>query len=101
MELAAQLVEDRPPIAREGGLRTFDHPADGFVRYQQVSLTITGLRFPSSNTSGLSPAILKSSLNAQTRAVTGFSINILNAASSSAPSAPSTTRWSHESVTVI
>jgi transcriptional regulator with XRE-family HTH domain len=29
-------------VAREGGLRTFNHPADGFVRYQQVSLTIGG-----------------------------------------------------------
>jgi transcriptional regulator with XRE-family HTH domain len=28
--------------AREGGLRTFYHPTDGFVRYQQVSLTIAG-----------------------------------------------------------
>ena len=29
-------------LAREGGLRTFNHAADGFVRYQQVSLTIAG-----------------------------------------------------------
>jgi len=29
-------------VAREGGLRTFNHPTDGFVRYQQVSLTIAG-----------------------------------------------------------
>lgn len=29
-------------LAREGGPRTFDHPVDGFVRYQQVSLTIAG-----------------------------------------------------------
>ena len=29
-------------LAREGGERTFNHPGDGFVRYQQVSLTIAG-----------------------------------------------------------
>ena len=29
-------------LAREGGLRTFNHRTDGFVRYQQVSLTIAG-----------------------------------------------------------
>jgi transcriptional regulator with XRE-family HTH domain len=29
-------------LTREGGLRTFSHPADGYLRYQQVSLTIAG-----------------------------------------------------------
>jgi len=29
-------------LTREGGLRTFNHATDGFVRYQQVSLTIAG-----------------------------------------------------------
>jgi MmyB-like transcription regulator ligand binding domain len=25
-------------IGREGGVRTFDHPLDGFVRYEQITL---------------------------------------------------------------
>lgn len=29
-------------LKREGGERTFNHPSDGFLRYQQVSLTIAG-----------------------------------------------------------
>jgi transcriptional regulator with XRE-family HTH domain len=29
-------------LAREGGVRTFDHADDGFLRYEQVSLTIAG-----------------------------------------------------------
>jgi hypothetical protein len=29
-------------LKREGGERTFNHPRDGFLRYQQVSLTLTG-----------------------------------------------------------
>jgi transcriptional regulator with XRE-family HTH domain len=27
-------------LEREGGLRTFDHPADGFLRFEQVSFTL-------------------------------------------------------------
>jgi len=29
-------------LKAEGGERTFSHPRDGFLRYQQVSLTLTG-----------------------------------------------------------
>ena len=38
----ARCWETHGVLAREGGLRSFNHPVDGLIRYQQVSLTIAG-----------------------------------------------------------
>ena len=38
----ARCWETHGVLAREGGLRSFNHSVDGFIRYHQVSLTIAG-----------------------------------------------------------
>lgn len=35
-----QLWEEQSVTAREGGVRTFEHPLDGLLRYDQISLTV-------------------------------------------------------------
>jgi hypothetical protein len=36
----ARFWDAQAVLKREGGARTFNHSSDGFLRYQQVSLTI-------------------------------------------------------------
>jgi transcriptional regulator with XRE-family HTH domain len=38
----ARFWDAQAVLRREGGERTFNHPSDGFLRYQQVSLTVAG-----------------------------------------------------------
>lgn len=37
-----RLWDEHAVLGREGGERTFDHPADGFVRYEQVTFKLAG-----------------------------------------------------------
>src|SRR5580692_2904325 len=67
------------------------------VQIASRPLTTTGLSGPISITSGLSVVIPSSSHH--TSMVTGISTKALNAAKSSAPMAPSSTRWSQDSLT--
>jgi len=39
--LFARLWDAQEVLGREGGERTFDHPADGFLRYRQIGFTLT------------------------------------------------------------
>jgi transcriptional regulator with XRE-family HTH domain len=38
----AQMWEQHGVLGREGGERTFDHPQDGFLRYEQVTFELAG-----------------------------------------------------------
>ena len=38
----AQMWEQHGVLGREGGERTFDHPADGFLRFEQVTFELAG-----------------------------------------------------------
>ncbi|HEX5452490.1 MAG TPA: XRE family transcriptional regulator, partial [Stellaceae bacterium] len=38
----ARLWEQHGVLGREGGERTFDHPADGFLRFEQVTFDLAG-----------------------------------------------------------
>lgn len=38
----ARFWDAQAVLRREGGERTFNHPSDGFLRYQQISMSITG-----------------------------------------------------------
>lgn len=38
----ARLWSEHGMLGRDGGERTFNHPADGFLRYQQVTFTLAG-----------------------------------------------------------
>jgi hypothetical protein len=38
----ARMWEQHGVLGREGGERTFDHPADGFLRYEQVTFELAG-----------------------------------------------------------
>ncbi|HEY4135095.1 MAG TPA: helix-turn-helix transcriptional regulator [Alphaproteobacteria bacterium] len=36
----ARLWDEQAVLGREGGMRTFDHPEDGFLRYRQIGFTL-------------------------------------------------------------
>jgi transcriptional regulator with XRE-family HTH domain len=38
----ARFWDEHGVLEREGGARTFNHPKDGFLRYEQVTFTLTG-----------------------------------------------------------
>ncbi len=38
----AQCRDHHGVLRREGGERTFNHPTDGFLRYQQVTFNLAG-----------------------------------------------------------
>ncbi len=41
-DLFARLWDEHGVISREGGERSFNHPTDGMLRYEQISLTLAG-----------------------------------------------------------
>ena len=38
----ARLWDERGVLGREGGARTFNHPTDGFLSYEQITFDVAG-----------------------------------------------------------